>query len=261
MASEYEHALDVRDRRPAPRHRRSRAPRHHPRPGLARRRPPTPHRRRHRPHRSRDHRQGRPARRLRRRHLRSPRPRLPTRPAPQPHPTRGRASQTYRPGWPPRHRQVRPQATPTRVGRDTSTPATPRWPIASPPSPTKPNGRPAPWLRQIGHGDARTEAIRQTVTYRAVYDHTGDDAIGPEPERSGRQHDAWTAVQRAVDASHHQTQPMTPHGAPNAVRLLAQLERDTDQHRRRPQRTHPYRTSSHHLNGQHHSGGRSPTAP
>ena len=57
-------------------------------------------------------------------------------------PDQGSRSRTYRHGWLPRHRRVRAQAAPTRAGRDTSTPATPRCPIASPPSPTKPNGRP-----------------------------------------------------------------------------------------------------------------------
>ena len=84
-----------------------------------------------------------------------------------------------------------------------------------------------PWLHQIGYGEARTEAIRQTVAYRAVYDHTGEDALGPEPEHRGRQHDAWVAAGRAIDTSRPQTGP-APHGAPNAVRLLAQLEQNTN---------------------------------
>ena len=62
------------------------------------------------------------------------------------------------------------------------------------------------------------EAIRQTVAYRAVYAITGDDPLGPAPERRGRQHEAWTAAHHAITASHH-----PPTGASAATRLLDQL--------------------------------------
>lgn len=62
---------------------------------------------------------------------------------------------------------------------------------------------PAAWLDGIGRGAGRGEAIRQTVTYRAVYAVTTDEPLGPCPDRRGRQYDAWTATRAAIQASHH----------------------------------------------------------
>ena len=78
--------------------------------------------------------------------------------------------------------------------------------------------QPAAWLTAIGDGDARQQAIRHTVAYRAVFTITGDDPLGPAPERRGRQHEAWTAAHHAITASHH-----PPTGASAATRLLDQL--------------------------------------
>lgn len=75
-----------------------------------------------------------------------------------------------------------------------------------------------PWLDGIGDGDARDLAIRQTVAYRAVYAISGDDPIGPEPDRRGRQHAAWAAANRAIAASHR-----TAHAPTNAERMLDML--------------------------------------
>lgn len=81
---------------------------------------------------------------------------------------------------------------------------------------------PTPWLPEIGHAVARGQAIRQTVAYRAVYAITADDPIGPEPERRGRQHDAWTAARRTIRASHD-----TENEPPAAPRLLELLSTRT----------------------------------
>lgn len=79
-----------------------------------------------------------------------------------------------------------------------------------------------PWLGGVGEGEARGLAIRQTVAYRAVYAVSGDDPIGPEPDRRGRQNAAWTAAHRAIKASHH-----TENGPPAASRLLGLLATTT----------------------------------
>lgn len=88
---------------------------------------------------------------------------------------------------------------------------------------------PAVWLDRIGTGACREQAIRQTVAYRAVYAITADDPIGPAPERRGRQHDAWTAVHRAIRASHH-----AESGPPAASRLLELLTTTTAANDDRP---------------------------
>ena len=88
-------------------------------------------------------------------------------------------------------------------------------------------GERATWLAEIGSSDGRAAAIRNVVAYRAVYDQTGDDALGPQPDRAGRQHEAWTATRRAINRSHaDDTAASANPGAPNAVRLLALLNQD-----------------------------------
>lgn len=80
---------------------------------------------------------------------------------------------------------------------------------------------PASWVARIGAGEGRSEAIRQTVAYRAVYDITGDEPLGPKPVRHGRRYDAWHAASKAVVASHSESG-----AAPGATRLLAELDSD-----------------------------------
>ena len=88
-------------------------------------------------------------------------------------------------------------------------------------------GERATWLAEIGRCDGRAAAIRNVVAYRAVYNQTGDDALGPEPDLAGRQHEAWTAVRRAINRSHaDDTAASANRGAPNAVRFLALLNQD-----------------------------------
>ena len=53
---------------------------------------------------------------------------------------------------------------------------------------------PARWLRQIGEGPGRDEALRQVVAYRAVYAIDGDDPLGPEPAQHTRHHQAWSTA-------------------------------------------------------------------
>lgn len=73
------------------------------------------------------------------------------------------------------------------------------------------------WLAAIGHGTARTAAMRQVVAYRAVYDIATDDPLGPEPQRRTRQHHAWSAAHEAIRRSH------SSESADGATRLLASL--------------------------------------
>ena len=75
------------------------------------------------------------------------------------------------------------------------------------------------WLQTVGHGETRDQAIRQTVAYRSVFAVTGDDPLGPEPERRGRQHDAWTAAHQALQASRHA--PQEPSAASRLLEILA----------------------------------------
>ena len=83
------------------------------------------------------------------------------------------------------------------------------------------NGR-APWLHVIGQGTGRDEAIRQVVSYRAIYPVTGDDPLGPRPETHQRQRAAWTAAQHAIIASHEPTDTGSP-----ADRILALFQQDS----------------------------------
>ncbi len=82
---------------------------------------------------------------------------------------------------------------------------------------------PATWLGSIGTGAGRSAAIRQTVAYRAVYAVTGDDALGPEPDRDGRQHEAWTAAHRAITESQRGGWQGNASGA---TRILAALDHE-----------------------------------
>jgi conjugative relaxase-like TrwC/TraI family protein len=82
---------------------------------------------------------------------------------------------------------------------------------------------PATWLTSIGNGPQRSEAIRQTVAYRAVYAITSNDPLGPEPDRHGRQHDAWGAAHRAITASRD---PNPERRGSGAAQILATLQRD-----------------------------------
>ena len=79
------------------------------------------------------------------------------------------------------------------------------------------------WLHRLGtEPAARIEAIRQVVSYRAVYAYTDDtDPIGPEPRTGGRQQHAWQAAQAAIDATHEAP------AQTNAERILAELQRTT----------------------------------
>nr|WP_268239229.1 AAA family ATPase [Microlunatus endophyticus] len=85
-----------------------------------------------------------------------------------------------------------------------------------------------PWLGEIGHGTARTEAVRQVAAYRAVYDVATDDPLGPRPQPRTRQDHAWSAAHRAIRSSH------TTAKASGAHRLLVQLESVPTAHDDRP---------------------------
>ena len=100
---------------------------------------------------------------------------------------------------------------------------------------------PVVWLDRIGRGEGRGEAIRQTVAYRAVYTVTGDEPLGPCPDRRGRQYDAWTATRAAIEASHHH-QPAD--ASSPAARILAAFDnhgRTTGDDRPADTRTGPTR--------------------
>jgi hypothetical protein len=135
-----------------------------------------------------------------------------------------------------------------RTLTDASVPPVPAWLAAAPPDTLTPpwqnhlpgryaemadrittlvevaSKEPASWLTSIGGGAHGAEAIRQTVAYRAVYAVTGDDPLGPKPDRQGRQHDAWIAARRAIAASHN-----TSHreGGSGAARMLAALDHES----------------------------------
>jgi hypothetical protein len=76
--------------------------------------------------------------------------------------------------------------------------------------------RPA-WLERIGHGPSRSNALRQVVAYRAVYDISSDDPLGSEPPLHTRQHHAWRDSYRAIRDSRSTEEPRAAH------RLLAEL--------------------------------------
>src|SRR3954469_13694746 len=79
------------------------------------------------------------------------------------------------------------------------------------------------WLTSIGASCRRSEAIRETVCYRAVYGVVGDDPLGPEPDRAGRQHEAWSAARRAISGSQNTRRQENASGA---TRLMAALDRE-----------------------------------
>lgn len=81
----------------------------------------------------------------------------------------------------------------------------------------------ASWLARIGDGAARSEAIRQTVAYRAVYTISGDDPLGPMPDQEGRQRDAWVAASRVILASR---EPSSDADSSGAARMLKTLDSD-----------------------------------
>ena len=97
---------------------------------------------------------------------------------------------------------------------------------------------PARWLRQIGEGPGRDEALRQVVAYRAVYAIDGDDPLGPEPAQHTRHHQAWSTATSAIQASNK----ARPSGAERLGQLLIVTDTPTvddpiEQSRRGPTRT------------------------
>lgn len=89
--------------------------------------------------------------------------------------------------------------------------------------------RPGWWTRLHDHqtSPAWGEAARQVVTYRTIYNITGDDPIGPRPDPNqlGKQAQAWQAAHAALDAC---APPPPDTSATAAERLLAYL-RDQEQ--------------------------------
>ncbi|MBA8792849.1 conjugative relaxase-like TrwC/TraI family protein [Friedmanniella endophytica] len=75
------------------------------------------------------------------------------------------------------------------------------------------------WLTDLEAAPNRPEALRQVVSYRAVYGITDPSPLGPEPALRSRQHEAWTEATRA--ARHHDEPEPEPAAA---QRLLAELE-------------------------------------
>jgi Arc/MetJ-type ribon-helix-helix transcriptional regulator len=142
-------------------------------------------------------------------------------------------------------------------------PAVPAWLAAAPPGRTMPTpwdsylparytemaerisslvieatAEPVRWLRQIGEGPGRDEALRQVVAYRAVYAIDGDDPLGPEPAQHTRHHQAWSTATTAIQASNK----ARPSGAERLGQLLLASDAPTvddpiEQSRRGPTRT------------------------
>ena len=71
----------------------------------------------------------------------------------------------------------------------------------------------ATWASSVPRSGLGSEAIRQVVAYRSVFDVDSADAVGPEPERHTRQHEAWTAARSALQRARTDSSTTTPGAA------------------------------------------------
>lgn len=79
--------------------------------------------------------------------------------------------------------------------------------------------RSATWARSVPRSGLGSEAIRQVVAYRSVFNVDSADAVGPEPDRHTRQHEAWTAATSALQRARADSSTTTP-GAARVTREL-----------------------------------------